>query len=346
METPVRAALVIAPKMYVSLAAKFLLAAGGDRALAAAMSDAFRAPMRVAALIKAGPVSAGTTGDGTFGQILDDVSAASGAFFESLQSESVFFAMLARGFRRVPLRTRLGVVSASASGYILGEGKPVPISSLTMSGPEIAPLTAAAFIVVSAEVARSMGAAAMALVDNEVRKAATAVVDAKFLALVSAGAPSTASGGNTLAKLKSDLKVLLDAVNKTGAGQLFFVMGPDVANGASILDDRLAMTPMGGELLGLPAMVSSVMPAKTIRLIDASGIAANAEAVDLAASDQADIEMASSALVQDAGTGTGTNLVSMFQSNAKAIKATVRFACEKVRADAVAEITNCQWGAA
>lgn len=341
---PKRPPLVIKPDMAVSVAAKALLHAGGDRGVATAFAMAYRFPPRVVRLIKALP--AATTDDGAFGQALSDVSAASRVFFASLQTTSIYFWLLANGFRIVPMRTRLGVVAADASGWIEGEGLPVPVSTMTLAEPLISPRKACAMLVVSDEVARSNAEAALTLVDEELRRAVSATVDTAFWDLViDTGTPSTPSSGNDAAAMKADLKALLDSVNVTGAGKLAWVMGADAANGASILDDRMAMTPEGGELLGLPALVSSTMPAKTVRLVNAAGIAANADTIELSVSGQADIEMAGSGLIQNATTGLGTTLVSMFQSNSKALKATVNFAVEKMRADAVAELSNVQWGA-
>ena len=60
----------------------------------------------------------------------------------------------------------------------------------------------------------------------------------------------------------ADLRGLLNTVNLTGAGRLYWLMRPTVANLMATLlatnGNQLfpGMTPLGGEMLGLPALVS------------------------------------------------------------------------------------------
>ncbi|MGO7522571.1 phage major capsid protein, partial [Rhizobium brockwellii] len=78
------------------------------------------------------------------------------------------------------------------------------------------------------------------------------------------------------------------------------------------------------------------IPACTLRLVNASAIAANADSISLDVSGQVSIHMRDDADAEAA-------LVSMFQSNGVALKAEVSFGVETTRADAVAEITDIAW---
>src|SRR6185295_17289190 len=75
---------------------------------------------RVRDLLKSA-AAVGVTNDGDYGVVLADWKTASGAFFESLKSESLFFRLLAGGLRKVPLGERLGAVSVGATGSIIPE---------------------------------------------------------------------------------------------------------------------------------------------------------------------------------------------------------------------------------
>ncbi|MER9967547.1 phage major capsid protein [Mesorhizobium sp. M0060] len=317
------------------MVAKFLLAAKGDHILAHTIAANNRASDRVLRILGKAAVSAGTTLDGDFGEVLVDVRIAQSAFFGSLRTRSVFFRLLDSGFRLVPLRTYLGIVSASATAWVVGEGAPKPLSRLTLSSPSLAPKKVAALVCMTQEVARDTSAAGMSVVNQELRGAVSDVVDEALFGIVMAGAPSTPSVDMT-----ADLTTLLNTVNVSGAGALFWAMSVDVANRAAVLDTRNgAMSPLGGEMLGLPALVSSTIPAGTLRLINAAAIAANADSIGLEVSDQADIVMADDPAMPAA-------MVSMFETNSIALKAEVSFAAEKTRADAVGEITGITWPAA
>lgn len=322
-----------AASIDLPLVAKFLLAARGDGVAAHALAANARAPSRVLNILARASVG-GITSDDSSGEALVDLAVAQSAFFGSLRNRSVFFRLLDSGFRRVPLRTHLGIVSASATGWIVGEGEPKPLSRLTLSNPALTPKKAVALIVTTDEIARDTSAAGQSLITQELRGCVSDVVDESFFDAVMVGAPSTPSVG-----MIDDLTTLLDQVNVSGAGALFWCMSVDVGNRLSlILDDHGDMSPQGGEFVGLPALVSGTIPAGTLRLVNAAAIAANADAISLDASNQVDIHMRDDP-------ETEAQLTSMWQTGSVCLKAEVAFAAERTRNDAVAEITDISWPA-
>ncbi|WP_327205887.1 phage major capsid protein [Rhizobium beringeri] len=315
--------------------ARYLLAARGDGVAAHALAANARAPSRVLNILSKAAVDGITTDGG--GEALVDISVAQSAFFGSLRTRSVFFRMLDQGFRRVPLRTHLGIVSASATAWIVGEGDPKPLSRLTLSNPALVPQKAVALIVTTDEIARDTSAAGQSLISQELRAAVADTVDEAFFDTIMAGASSNPSSGSDQLSMVADLRALLGAVNTTGGGSLFWAMSVDVGNRVALINDgKGAMSPTGGEFLNLPALVSGAIPAGTLRLVNASAIAANADSISLDVSGQVSIHMRDDPDAEAA-------LVSMFQSNGVALKAEVSFGVETTRADAVAEITDIAW---
>ncbi|EGE56748.1 UNVERIFIED_ORG: hypothetical protein GGI63_003087 [Rhizobium esperanzae] len=321
------------------LVAKYLMASKGDGVLAHTLAANSRASQRVLNILSKAAVGGITSTDGV-GQALVDIGVAQSAFFGSLRTRSVFFRLLDQGFKKVPLRTRLGIVSASASGWIVAESEPKPLSRLTLSNPALMPKKAAALIVMTDEVARDMSAAGQSLVTQELRSAVSDVVDESFFATIMAGATSIPSSGTDSAAMAADLRSLLDQVNTAAGGSLCWAMSVDVGNRLSLVSDpRGGMSPLGGEFISLPALVSGVIPSGTLRLINAAAIAANADGISIDVSGQVDLQMADDVLEEG-----GADMVSMFQSNCTALKAEVSFAAEKTRDDAVAEVTDIAWG--
>ncbi|UIY26044.1 phage major capsid protein [Rhizobium leguminosarum] len=232
----------------------------------------------------------------------------------------------------------MGIVSASATAWIVGEGDPKPLSRLTLSNPALVPKKAVALIVVTDEIARDTSAAGQSLISQELRAAVADTVDEAFFDTIMPGASSNPSSGSDQLSMVADLRGLLGSVNTTGVGgSLFWTMSVDVGNRVALINDgKGAMSPTGGEFLNLPALVSGAIPAGTLRLVNASAIAANADSISLDASGQVSIHMRDDPDAEAA-------LVSMFQSNGVALKAEVSFGVEKTRADAVAEITGIEW---
>jgi len=291
-------------------------------------------------------VSAGRLGDDGFGSILADWRVASGAFFGSLRTASVFFRLWDSGGRRVPTQTRLGIVSSNATAWSRNEGQPIPITTLTLTGPSITLHDAASMIVMTREVAENMSAEANNLVATELRGAVAQTVDVEFFDLImDSGTPSTPSLGNDLDSFKADVRWLFDQVSMAGGRSFLFAMDRATANAATFYDDRGAMSPMGGELFGIPAMVSDAIPAGTLRLIRADDLALALDPIRLDASDEAAIQMLDNP-TNNSVTPTATNMVSLFQTDGVALRAVVSFAAELVKADAIAEVTDIAWGAA
>jgi HK97 family phage major capsid protein len=331
----------------VGIVAKALLhASGGMRSDAAIIAKAGGAGPRVVRILQKGAIGASSLGDDDSGEILADWRIASGAFFSSLRTQSVFFRLLDSGMRRVPLRTRLGVVSLDASAYVVGEGAAVPISKLTLSQPSLEPTQAAIIIIVTSEVAEHLSAAASHVVNAEMRAALAETVDTEFFnLLIDSNTPTFTSSGNTADDMRADLLELLDAVNTKG-GTLVWAAAPDVANRLALISDpRGAMSPVGGELLGLPAMVSSAVPSGTLRLLNADRIVGNTESLLLDSSREASLEM-SDTPTGNAAVPTAAEAVSLFQSNSVALRARIRFAAERTADNAIAELEDINWMAA
>lgn len=325
--------------------AKALLNHAATGRLLSEIREEGRLPDRVKRLLTTkAAVGAGNTGDGDFGGVLNDWSAVRARFFERLGTSSLFFRLLANGMRRVPPQTGVAVVTANATAWIVGEGKPAPLSRLSLRGSAIPEQKACALIVVSGAVASSATPEAQGVISGSLRKAVGDVVDDAFLASITdTGTPGfSGASGTDAAAMRTDLGKLLGAVNTRGGGRLVWAMSPDVANGAALLDDRGAMTPLGGELLAVPAMVSDALPNGTIYLIDGHAIAATAGDIEIRASGQANIEMADDP-TNDSATPTESTMVSLWQTNSVSLKALVNFGAERLEANALAFVDDVQW---
>ncbi len=126
------------------------------------------APAPVQRILKA-QVAAGTTLDPEWGgAAAGDYKNTVAAFVDSLRTASIYFRLLSdNGFVRVPLQRRVAITTATASGWIVGEGKPVPLSRLSLQNQLLQPHRAAALIVVTDELVGDVSAAGQALFVRE-----------------------------------------------------------------------------------------------------------------------------------------------------------------------------------
>lgn len=267
-------------------------------------------------------------------------------FLASLRSQSVFIRLLDDGMVRAPLLTPIRALTVALTGNIVSEGNPTPIGRVAMSSPALKRGTARALIALSKEALASTSPAALAFVETELRKAVTAAADAAFLAIARDGLTAVTASGTDAEAALADLKAMLGIINTAGAGNLFWICAPDVANAAAVLTGLAgslvfpAMGPKGGEMLNLPALVSDQVPPGTLFLIDAGGLAGDAETVDIDHSEAATLQM------RNDPQNAGAELVSLWQTNGVAIRAGLVFGLDRCRAGSVAILEGIAWGGA
>lgn len=327
--------------------ARLVAIAGGSIVQAAYLAQSTRASDAVCAVLKAA-ADAGTTTDSDWARPLVEHDGVVGAFIEALRGRSVFARLLADGAVRLPLKTRTAVVTALASAWITGEGLPVPVSGMALAGSALQERKAAALVVVTNELLRSTAPAGRALVDASLKAAVSDALDSSFLDIVGDGIAPLPASGPTAADALSELRGMLNATNQTGNGSLFWIAAVDVGNAASALTTAsgdLAFpgaSPVGGEMLGLPMLVSSALVSGTLMLVDASGLAAELETITVSLADQASIQMDTAPTNPPVA---ATVLESLWQSGKVALLARAFYGAEVIREGAVALLSGIEWGA-
>lgn len=129
---------------------------------------------------------------------LVDMTIIVGAFVQQLRNASVFYRLL-DGMVRVPFYSRVSLVGADATAWIVGEGKPIPVGRLELDALRLAPTKAASLIVVTDELLK--GTQSERNLTLALRRAISAAVDARFFGLVVDGDTSVipSSGGTAAA---------------------------------------------------------------------------------------------------------------------------------------------------
>lgn len=273
-------------------------------------------------------------------------------FLPSLRNRGAFMTALPDFMPLQPFVRNISVtadLAATTTNYgSADDGKPIAVSTaldLTSAAPE--PLTASCLVVVSDEIAKSPGADA--ILERLIRRALPrAIDDVFFQVLTAAGADSNASAGATAEDSLADMSKLLADVGPTSESALYFAGASNVVRGLSTLGlDAIAlrswpmMGPAGGELMpGVQAVVSDALSSATAWLFDASQIGASLLDISIQRSNQTALEMKDGSLSQDGSAGTGAALVSMWQNNLLAIKATATFTVKPNSSTAAAKLTS------
>lgn len=306
-----------------------------------AMVEKAGASSRVVSRVKAVVGMSGSFDDDWAGVLAADGVAAK--FVVSLASQSIFVRALALGMAELPLGSIVEVVTGGLTGSVVGEGKPRPVSHLSLSAGGIQRRRATALVVLTNTLLAAIGSGAIKFFDGELRKGVARGIDTElFSAIIDGATPLIESAGSDDVSARADIEALLGTINTAGSGGLLFAMAPDVANRATLFvdDGRGEMTPSGGRFFGVDVVVSDAVTAGTMIGIDATGLAGSVEKTDLRTSGAAALQ-----LLDEPVDGPTTH-ISLWQSNSTALAVDVDFGVQRVRDTAVAVLSDIAWGAA
>ena len=326
--------------------ARMLALAEGRRSQAAAMAEADRVSPRVVDMLRKSAVEGGTFGSGNWAEQLGDLGSMIAAFIGTLKHHGAFDAMLP-SMKRVPLRTRLGLISVGVSAAIVPAGHVTPISEIALAGNgQIDENKALAMLAMSRELARLAGNTGNDLFGRELRKAIALVTDEQFISIITDGvSPITSNGGTAIAILQ-DLAAAFDAITTDADSDLFILVEPatakawatkTTADGAGAFP---GMGPSGGQVANTPVVVTDGLASGTIVVADATQIAANAGTIEIDASGQADIQLNTA---PDSPVSATTVMQSLWQHDNVALKAMRFFGAHKIGTTAVAVVEGVSY---
>jgi hypothetical protein len=266
-----------------------------------------------------------------------DYNSVTAAFVESLRGKSVFDSVSEHA-NEVPLGEPILSAAQAVEGNVI---VPRPISKLNLTGGPIEAKTAATVVVLSRTALQySSGTRLMA---RELTAGTVQATDRAFLdglvAFVGSNVEVAGSGG-----VGADVKTLLDTVASTGGESLFLVVRPELANRLSTIQntaqENIDMTPTGGSVCGIRCLVSGQLPpadsnGHTVALIDAASLAFANGPIGLGVTDAGVIDLSDDP--------EGAHIVSLFQEDAVAVRASRLFGWRMTRASGVSAMSGVNW---
>jgi HK97 family phage major capsid protein len=326
----------------------------------------------VAMVLKAAVAAGDTTTAGWASELVYNQNVA-GAFLEYLRPQTILGKI--QGMTQVPFNVRWGTQTGGATGYWVGQGSPTPVSKLSTGSDSLGIAKAAGLVVLDKELIMSSAPSAELLVRNDLAKTIAQFLDVNFIApdyaavanvnpaSITNGITPTAASGTAAANLRTDAQTLFagfDSANLEGP-EFVWVTTPRVARAISLMVTSLGepffptVTPFGGTFMGYPLIVSlsSMQVGSPVTgegnllvLVHAPSIAmADEGGLTIDASEEAAIQMLDNPTNASTGGTTATTMVSMFQTNSVALRAT-RFINWKLRrATAVAYVKDAAYAA-
>jgi hypothetical protein len=289
---------------------------------------------RVRDVLKAGVVPNNLTTNAG-GELAPYKELASG-FFGSMAANSAFAKIMGAGdFTRVPLRTLISVLTTAPVAYSVSALAPKPITSMDFTTAQLEAEKVSAHVVITNELARSLSPAATSRIGDELRKAASIAVDAKFLALIAATPSITSAGssGITAANVLSDLTGRLNALMIGADSRLWFIVGPKVYKTLQLLQGTGGFLVQNGAIGPIKLAVSDA--AGTVgTVIDAKAVAAELDFLTLDSTREASLQLSDT---PSSGEQSG---VSLWQNNSTGLRVEVAFGAVAMRSTSVTLLTG------
>ena len=264
------------------------------------------------------------------------------ALMAAVRERSLLFRL--RGLRRTAFNIRSITVGGTTAVWV-EPGKPIPVLQPTIDATGLDPAGIASLSVWTERALEASPGIEQLVFDDLVRAFANAI-DLALTDPTNDGSglpPAALTNGVTPVTASADLAADIADLTASFGGDLasaYFLTSPATAAGLATTQLGRDIGARGGELVGIPTLTGNV-PDGQLTLVDPTGVqAAWDEEAELSTSREGTVEMLDETLTQDATAGTGASLVSLWQLNLVAIRATVRVAWESVRPGSVAYLTG------
>jgi hypothetical protein len=307
--------------------------------------------------VRKAAVPIGTSFDSQYASPLIALQTLANAWFASLRNVSMLDALL-QDAKPLPPNVIYAVTTARGQGNNVLEAQWLSLSMDAFAKATAAPSKALALVCVSEDLIRFGGDLANNLLGAELRSAVAVAADVEVLGTLIAGLTPISSAGNP----RSDLRNAFKAVNLGQMSKPYIFVSPEMLKQMALSGENGTahdgpptfpdlMLPNGGTIGGVPCMgidALSGFPGSpsgdSMVVVDASQLAGDAGIVDVLASNDATLQM-----VDDPSIGSPANepgavtLVSMFQDNSVAIRATRWWMLQRARSSAVAIVDGCSY---
>lgn len=332
---------------FVSIG-RYLALADGNVKMAGRMAEQDGASARViGAFATRAAVPAGSTDGDSWGGALVPLALA----FDVTVGWFGLFDGAFMDMRQVPLRQRLALVTGAAKGREVIEGRPKALSSLTTSHDALPGRKAAAIVALTRELLDASSTSSVNLLPELLLRAIVAATDEIFVddLLGEIGSGAIPATGVDAAGVLADIGALLGGLSLGADSKVHFAISAEIAKRLATMATTSGaqafptITLDGGMLLGRPVHVTGALDDETVLAIDAAGFVAATEPTQINGTSQAALEMEEEP-TQDATSGTGTALVSLWQTGSAAVLAERRFDFAPARSGAFAALSGVAWG--
>lgn len=306
-----------------------------------AIAKAERAPERVVEWIKTASPALQQNTSNQFALALD-------RFLMSNTPRGAFDTMRP-AMTEVPIHTRVMLNSSALPAGEVAEGGAKPVRRLDLTVLDTEVTKCVSQFVISREAVIEYPTLVARMIASALPEAVSKAVDTYFIGKLATQEIGESSGevNPSWALALSDIEELLRNVATGEASRLWLILTPRAAKYLARLATENGISTLGwsgGTIMGVNVIASAAQTTNRLTLADASAIAYADGGTEIRQSEVAAIEMLDNPTNASGPSVTATNLVSMFQTNSRALLAERRVAVRVVDVDSVVSLSGAQWG--
>jgi hypothetical protein len=240
----------------------------------------------------------------------------------------------------VRMHTRIGA-------GVVSEGAAKPLRRLDLTEVEFTPVKSVAVVAATREYVDALTPAGMAALERELASAIAVDRDARFLAALSGNSGESSIVTATWQAFLDQVEELLRLLGLGVSSQPFLIVAPEMAKGMAMQALANGVDSLrwdGGNLGGVPILVSDAQTAGTVTAVDGTGLVVKRGELEVRSSAVADYEL-EDAPSQTSSTSIGqASMTSAFQTNTYILRAEADMMVKAIRPDAHAHLTGVTLG--
>jgi HK97 family phage major capsid protein len=274
------------------------------------------------------------------------------AFQRAAREYWAFGGLLLRTLQATPPHS-VSTITADPAATWTGEGRAIAVGRTSLNHVTMGAYELGTIFAASKDLFRAQDPRIQLLLTRRAARQLARAIDVALLGALAATDSSPAGvtaaapviGGGSPADIGRDLATATGYVSDGEASNLVIITSPRVTVYGNTLDESLFRTVgiYGGTIAGIPVITSPAAGNKLI-LLDTDAMVMFDGGIEVSRSDVASIEM-SDGPANNAATGAGASLVSMFQTNTAAVKLVQVCDWKLLADDAVAVVEVAELGA-
>jgi hypothetical protein len=268
-----------------------------------------------------------------------------GSFMDAVKNVGAFDVIADAATIKLPRHVgRVNMFSQIGAGNV-SEGAGKPLRRVMLTESDITPVKVAAMVVATLEFLDGLNDDGLRAFGDEMRTSVAQAADTAFLGTLSANNNEATEYPDTFQGFVDCSEEAMRNVALGAGSKPYWVASAELTKAAAAQATAAGVTTLawnGGTWIGIPWLVSDAWSESRLSLIDATGLAIHKSELELRVTDEGSVEMDSAPQQTSTTPTAASGLVSMFQTNSRAMILERSISSKPIRNGSYVHMTGVQ----